>query len=238
MARRDFDPSQPELMDRPQPVSHELEVDLDNLIRINRHFGSHRLIRGFLHRWLKPGHHYRVLDLCTASGDIPRVMVDWARRRRITLEIDAVDFQNSTLEIARRWSTSYPEIRFHHGDAREAGGEPGSYDFVFCSLALHHFGGEDAVHVLRRCRELARRAVLVADLERGPLAAAGVWLMTAVLYREPMTKDDARASVRRAFSYRELRALAGRAGWQGYQQARFPIARQAIWQETGDLSAT
>ena len=232
MSSREFDPAQPELMDRPQPVSRELEVDLDNLIRINRHFGSHRLIRGFLARWLRPGRSYRVLDLCTASGDIPRVMVDWARGRRITLQIEAVDFQPSTLQIARRWSADYPEIHFSEGDAREIPGEAGSYDFVFCSLALHHFGEKDAVRVLRRCRELARQAVLVADLERSFLAAAGVWLMTAVLYREPMTQYDARVSVRRAFSRPEFRLLAERAGWRGFEHQRFAIARQAVWQIT------
>ena len=234
MSPREFDPAQPELMDRPQPVSRELEVDLDNLIRINRHFGSHRLIRSFLKRWFRPGGSYRVLDLCTASGDIPRVMVDWARRRKITLEIEAVDFQVSTLEIARRWSAGYPEIHFSEGDAREIPGDAGSYDFVFCSLALHHFSEEDAVRVLRHARELARRAVVVADLERNLLAAAGVWLMTAVLYREPMTQADARASVRRAFSPAEFRILAERAGWRNFQHARFAIARQAVWQTTTD----
>lgn len=234
MAPRDFHPDEPELMDRPQPVSRELEVDLDNLIRINRHFGSHRLIRWFLRRWLKPGGTYRLLDLCTASGDIPRLMVAWARRQNIRLQIDAVDFQPSTLEIARRWSREYPEITFLEGDARTAPGETGSYDFVFCSLALHHFSEEDAVRVLRRCRELARRAVVVADLERGPVATAGVWLMTAVLYREPMTKYDARVSVRRAFSFPEFHNLAERAGWQGFQHGRFAIARQAVWQELTD----
>lgn len=229
MKAREFDPGVPELMDRPQPVSDELAVDLDNLTRINRHFGSHRLIRRFLRRWFRPGESYRVLDLCTASGDIPRLMVDWARLRNITLRVEAVDYQPSTLEIARRWSQGYPEITFHTGDAREVSGEAGSYDFVFCSLALHHFSEEDAVLILRRSRELARRAVLIADLERGPLAAAGVWLMTAVLYREPMTKYDARVSVRRAFRFAELADLARRAGWKGFQHARFAVARQAIW---------
>ena len=231
MFPRDFDPATPELMDRPQPVTRELEVDLDNLVRINRNFGSHRLIRWFLRRWFLPGQSYRVLDLCTASGDIPRLMVDWARTRGITLQIDAVDFQPSTLKIARRWSAAYPEITFREGDAREIEGAPGTYDFVFCSLALHHFGEDDAVRVLRRCRELARIGVMVADLERGWLAAAGVWLMTAVLYREPMTKYDARVSVRRAFSYDELAALARRAGWQTFRQRRFAIARQAVWSD-------
>ncbi len=229
MKPREFDPAEPELMDRPQPVSRELEVDLNNLVRINRNFGSHRLIRRFLRRWLTPGGSYRILDLCTASGDIPRLMVDWSRRRGITLAIEAVDFQLSTVEIARRWSADYPEITFRDGDARNVEGESGAYDFVFCSLALHHFSEEDAVRVLRRCRELARRAVLVADLERGPLAAVGVWLMTAVLYREPMTKQDARASVRRAFSFPEFADLARRADWQDYRHARFAIARQAVW---------
>ena len=159
-------------------------------------------------------------------------MVDWARQRDVRLQIDAVDYQASTLEIARRWSADYPEIEFREGDARKVAGGSGSYDFVFCSLALHHFNEQDAVCVLRRCRELARRAVLVADLERGPLAAVGVWLMTAVLYREPMTKYDARISVRRAFSFQEFSKLAQQAGWQKFEHARFAIARQAIWMVT------
>ena len=236
MFPRDFDPATPELMDRPQPVSRELEIDLENLVGINRHFGSHRLIRWFLRRWFRPGQTYRILDLCTASGDIPRLMVDWARRYDIILQIDAVDFQGSTVEIARRRSTAYPEITFREGDAREVPGAPASYDFVFCSLALHHFSEEDAVRVLRRCHELARLGVMVADLERGWLAAAGVWLMTAILYREPMTRSDARVSVRRAFSYDELKTLARRAGWASFSQARFVIARQAVWQVSDPLS--
>ena len=238
MFPREFDPAQPELMDQPQPVTRELEVDLANLVGINRHFGSHRLIRGFLRRWLEPGETYRMLDLCTASGDIPRVMVDWARARGVGLQIVAVDYQPSTLEIARRLSVDYPEITFREGDARAVGGTAGEYDFVFCSLALHHFGEDDAVRLLRRCRELARRAVLVADLERSRLAQLGVWLLTAVLYREPMTKADARVSVRRAFSYAEFGDMARRAGWEAFRQARFPIARQAVWLENAAPAAS
>ena len=236
MFPREFDPAKPEMMDVPQPVSRELEVDLENLIRINRNFGSYRLIRGFLRRWWKPGGSYRVLDLCTGAGDIPRVMVDWARANGVMVSVEAVDFQLGTVEIARGWCTGYPEIQVHRGDVLgDLQAQAASYDFVFCSLALHHFGEEDAVRVLRRCRELASRAVLVADLERGWTAAAGVWLMTAVLYREPMTKYDARLSVRRSFSYQELTALASAAGWTDLRHARFPIARQAVWMETGRL---
>jgi ubiquinone/menaquinone biosynthesis C-methylase UbiE len=230
MFAREFDPARPELMDVPQPVSRELEVDLENLTRINRNFGSYRLVRRFLRRWLQPGERYRILDLCTGAGDIPRVMVDWARSHKVGLAIDAIDFQPATVEIARRWSAGYPEIAFRQGDVLTLSepAEP-AYDFVFCSLALHHFSAENAVRLLAKCRRLAARGVLVADLERSRFAAAGVWLMTAVLYREPMTKFDARLSVRRAFSLAELAGLARQAGWTDFSQARFPPARQAVW---------
>ena len=226
---REFDPAVPEQMDLPQPVSRELEIDLENLVRINRNFGGHRLIRHFLRRWLKPGGSYRVLDLCTASGDIPRLIVDFARLHGVTITVDAVDFQSATLEIARRHSGGYPEITFREADARTVEGEPHGYDLVICSLALHHFSEDDAERVLKRCRELGRGAVLAADLRRGWSAGLGVWLITEILYREPMTKYDARLSVRRAFSDAEFIGLAERAGWVGLKHARFPIARQAVW---------
>jgi ubiquinone/menaquinone biosynthesis C-methylase UbiE len=83
--KRRFDPEHPELMDRPQPVSAELRADLANLVSLNARFGSHRLVRRFIAAWLNPGRCYRVLDLCTGSGDIPRLMVEWARARDIVL---------------------------------------------------------------------------------------------------------------------------------------------------------
>ncbi len=229
-------------MDVPQPASAELEVDLANLASINRHFGSHGLVRHFLRRWLRPGGTYSLLDLCTGGADLPRLMVDWARQNRVTLEITAVDFQPGTVEIAKRWCVGYPEITVVQADARNfapaggpdsalATGGAGGFDFVFCSLALHHFSEADAVQILRHGRSLARRAVLVADLRRGALAFAGVWLLTALLYREAMTRFDARLSVRRAFSFREFAALAERAGWGGCGHASFPLARQAVWWE-------
>jgi hypothetical protein len=104
-------------------------------------------------------------------------------------------------------------------------------DIVVCSLALHHFSEVDAVTVLKRCRTLSKQFVLVSDLRRGFLATAGVRLLTALLFREPMTRTDARLSAERAFSFDEFRALAERAGWQNFGHARFAFARQALWLE-------
>ncbi len=87
------------------------------------------------------------------------------------------------MEIARRLSADYPEIVFERADVLTfRATEP--FDIVICSLALHHFSDEDAVRLLRRCRELSRRFVLVSDLRRGFLAAIGVYLLTAFIFRD------------------------------------------------------
>ena len=216
-------------MDRPQPVSAELDVDLHNLRQLNRYFGSYRLVTHFLRRWMRPGTRLRILDLATGSGDIPRLVVDYARRVGAAVSVDAVDQQPSTLEIARRLSGDYPEIEFTEGDVLTFEREP--YDIVLCSLALHHFSEADAVTLLRRCRDLSQGYVLVADLWRGWIATAGVYLLTSLFFREPMTQTDARLSAERAFSFAEFRSLAEQAGWQNFGHAKFAFARQAIWIE-------
>jgi 2-polyprenyl-3-methyl-5-hydroxy-6-metoxy-1,4-benzoquinol methylase len=228
--KRQFDPASPELMDRPQPISPELASDLDNLRQLNRYFGSYALVLHFARRWIRRGDRLRVLDLATGSGDIPRLLVDHARAAGAALSIDAVDYQSSTIAIAKELSAGYPEIEYHCADILEFG-ERQTYDIVCCSLALHHFSDDDAVRVLRRCAELSTRHAVVADLRRGLLATIGVYLLTALIFRQPMTKYDGRESARRAFSYRELGKLARRAGWIEFKQRRFRFARQAIWME-------
>jgi SAM-dependent methyltransferase len=252
---REFDPAEPEWMDRPQPVSAALERDLENLASLNRWFGSHRLLRKFLRRWWRRGDSPRVLDLCTGAGDLPLVMAQFGRTHGLTPRITALDANPATLEIARRRCAGFPEIEFIEGNALTfepatsqapdtAASTPAAstapapdtahpslpYDLVHCSLALHHFSEPDAIHLLRRYRPMGTR-VLVSDLERAWFTTLGVWLLTALFYRDPMTKYDGRVSARRAFSFREFRALAEGAGWQNVRHERFAFCRQAMWVE-------
>jgi hypothetical protein len=71
--------------------------------------------------------------------------------------------------------------------------------------------------------------VLVSDLRRGFLLKTGVYMLTAVIFREPMTRFDARLSAERSFSFAEMRDLAIKAGWQNFGHRKFRFARQAIW---------
>src|SRR5438552_10682681 len=163
--KRLFDPAELELMDRPQPVSTELESDLKNIRELNRWFGSYALISLFLSRWIKTGARLRIADLATGSGDIPRLIAEYGRKIGAELRVDALDRQSATLEIAKKLSGQYPEISFLEGNILEWRA-PEAYDLVLCTMALHHFSEEDAVRILKRCRDLSRKFVLVSDLRR------------------------------------------------------------------------
>ena len=231
---RNFDPAKPELMDRTREVTPAFERDMQNLVSINRQFGGHRLVRRYLEGWMNSGRVYRVLDLCTGVADIPRMMVNWARSRDITLRVDAVDANPAVLSIGRRDCASYPEIQLHESDVLSFTPDD-RYDLVHCSLALHHFGDDDSIRLLRNARKWSNRWVLIADLERSPLTTAAIWLVTGLLYRDLMTAHDGRLSAQRAFSFREFRHLAKEAGWHNFGHVRSMWCRQVLWRDEQTL---
>lgn len=225
---RNFEESRPEWMDVAESATPELEADLANLESLNRRFGAHRLVLDHLEPVLARREPLRVLDLGTGGADIPRAVVQIARQLGCPLVITAVDRQQPTLEIAEKFSTGFPEIRFVRADFLDFS-QGTIYDVVLCNLVLHHLDESDAIRLLRRCRELTRGVALVTDLRRSRLAQAGIFAVTGLVYREPMTRHDARLSAERAFSFPELRKLAIAAGWWGFKHRRAPFFRQSLW---------
>src|SRR4051812_20446095 len=76
---RQFDPNEPELMDRPGVNKAWLRQELETLQKLNR-LGGHRLM---LHYVSQLASQYKlqelsVLDLATGAADIPRAIVAWA----------------------------------------------------------------------------------------------------------------------------------------------------------------
>ncbi len=226
MARR-FDPEDPELMDRPQPVSAALVQDLANLRGLNRWFGAWRILERVLGGACRGGGALRIADLCAGSGDLPRLLVEWGRRSGTAVQVEAVEGHPATWEIGRDFCQDRPEISFVQADVRSW--EPAERpDWVVCSLALHHFTEADATALLAKMWRVARRGVLVADLERSWWATAGIY-GASLFYREPMTVEDMRRSALAAYSWGELQAMTAAAGWVGGRQERFWYGRQAAW---------
>ncbi len=97
------------------------------------------------------------------------------------------------------------------------------------SQVAHHFAPAAIVRLFRECGRVARRAVIIADLRRSPLAGLGWQVASRVLGFDPVTVRDGLTSLRRGFSAASLGDLLLEAGL-GAPVDRRPGARLvAVW---------
>lgn len=218
-----------ELLDAPLHDPAELEASLEDVAAVNRWLGGRRALLRHLAPLLSEDRPTTLLDAGTGSADLPRAIARWARRHRRPLRALAFDLHEQTLAIARRQSACWPELRFARADVRALPLPDGAVDIALLSLTLHHLEGEDQLTALRELGRVARRAVLVGELERNLPAYLGARLLSATLWRgNRLTRHDGPISVRRAFTASELLALAHDADLPHPRVYRHPLFRLVL----------
>jgi hypothetical protein len=189
---------EPELLDHAAP--EEARKSLADLVKLNSRFGGHGILRTLLAAVTQPNEAFSLLDVGAASGDTARFIHELYPRATVI----SLDKNATNLALAPS-----PRLR---GDAFRLPFAADSFDFVFTSLFLHHFQDDEIVDLLRGFRQIARRAVLISDLERH-LVSYCFLPATRWLYGwHNLTLHDGPISVRAAFTSNELRDLAVRAG--------------------------
>ena len=161
-----------------------------------------------------------LLDVGTGIGDIPRAAGVAAARRGIRLQSCGVELSEAAAGAARGTATyAVCADAFHLPFADR------SMALVTCSQVLHHFDGAPAIALLRELNRVASHRVIVSEIRRSWLAAAGVWLASWPLGFHRHSREDGVTSVLRGFTAAELDALARsavgtsvralhRAGWR------------------------
>jgi SAM-dependent methyltransferase len=227
MAELVISPVGTELLDDPAADAHAVAATLRNIARANRWFGGAAAVRFGLSRTLgsiPPGSILSLIDLGTGLGDLPRVAVRWGTRRGIRVVPAGLELNRAAAALAR--SAGLPTA------VACAGAPPirdKSVDIVLLSQVAHHLTRESVVRLFRACNRLARRAVIVADLRRHPLAATSFWCGGRLLGFDRVTLADGMTSIRRGFSRRELLELMARAGVKGRVDQRRGFRLVATW---------
>jgi 2-polyprenyl-3-methyl-5-hydroxy-6-metoxy-1,4-benzoquinol methylase len=168
-----------------------------------------------------------ILDLATGGGDIPRALLTWADRQGRPLQLTVTDRSPEILAEARRTLAGVPEVTFNAYDARAVPMPDRSFDVVLCSLALHHFAHEEAVHVLREMDRLSRTGFILNDIRRSLAGYVAAWGASRVATRNRLTRHDMPLSVLRAYTPDELRALLLQAGILDATVTTHPLFRMA-----------
>ena len=170
-----------------------------------------------------------LLDVGTGAADLPWRAREIARRRGLVLTTIGVDGALTLVTTAR--------TRLTEGVCGNALALPfadHSVDFVLCSQLLHHFDHPGALAVIAELDRVARRRVIISDLRRSWIAAAGFSFAAIALRFHPITRHDGRLSVLRGFTEGELGGMVVTAtGVQPAIRRRLGYRLTASWAPRG-----
>jgi 2-polyprenyl-3-methyl-5-hydroxy-6-metoxy-1,4-benzoquinol methylase len=210
-----------ELLEEPGVDPALVRRSLADVTRSNRLFGGTRAVIAEIHELLgrtdsplagnptlrdvgtdAGARRLTLLDVGTGAGDIPAQAHRLAHDLGVTLTTFGLDESETLAAASGAMLTA--SIR---GDARAIPCASSSVDIVTCSQVLHHFPDDQALQVIRELDRVARRRVIISDLRRSWLAAAGIWLASYPLGFHPVSRHDGVVSVMRGYTPDELSRL-------------------------------
>jgi hypothetical protein len=207
-----------ELLDEDRGTAREIQDSLDDLWRINRWLGgvssSLELLKGFL---AQAGvHPMRILDVGAGDSRLAGRLQLELCKRGVQAEFTVLDrclthLRNGHQSVAVRQSVVADVLALPFAE--------GSFNVVMCNLFFHHFSGRRAEELLLRLAAIASEAVLINDLERHWLPYLFI-RYSRWFTRSPITRHDAPASVRQAYTRGELVAAAAAAGFTDFSVRR------------------
>jgi ubiquinone/menaquinone biosynthesis C-methylase UbiE len=207
----------PELLDSDAGTPSEIAASLSDLNRINRWFGGMATTRSLVEQVSQEleARSLSLLEVAAGAGAVPAEVAGALAQAGIAMEVTLLDRASSHLRNGNRRAVA--------GDALALPFSDGSFDLVSCSLFVHHLAPDDVVRFVNEGLRVCRAAVLINDLVRHP-THLGLVYAGMPLYRSRLTRHDAPASVRQAYTMNEMADMLGKS-----KAARVEIVRHFLF---------
>ncbi len=225
----------PELIDDPDQPYSDFRASMIDVQRANRFLGGTSVITRQIRTWFRAAkanplfaaRPIVILDVATGSGDLPKTILKIALQENVDVRIVALDFSEPILRFAREEVCKLDDIRLIRGDAYKLPFSDSSFDFVLCSLAFHHLGFAGSIRAMKEMERVSKHGWLVNDLRRAWSAWYLFRAVSCLLRMNRLTRHDGPASVLRAYSISEYRAMPETLGLQQTQD--FHIRRSLFY---------
>lgn len=216
-----------EILDGPDVPPEVRRRSLGDVARSNALFGGTSAVLSELTPLIGEirGRTVTLLDVGSGLGDIA------ARSRSIAARLGAglLTFGLETSE-SLALATRGDDLPIILGDGLALPVRSKGVDIALCSQLLHHFEHQQALLLLRELDRVARLAVIVSDIRRSWVAAAGLWLASFPLRFHPVSRHDGVVSVLRGFTTSDLRDLVREAlGQTPVVRRRRGFRTTAVW---------
>lgn len=211
-----------ELLDTDSGTLEEVEGSLRDLQSFNERLGGVSTTRDLIHAIARrTGRtHFSLLEIAAGTGFVPMQVNRDLSNIGINLDITLLD----------RAATHLPRNGNAHKIAADALKLPfsdSSFDIVSCTLFLHHLAPEEVVEFARESLRVSRFAVLVNDLVRHPLHLALAYAGVPI-YRSRITRNDAPASVKQAYTIKEMSGFFREAGAADVEARKHFLYRMGV----------
>lgn len=206
--------TKPERIDVGDYTQAEYERFLKEIRFINERLGDRSALEATLLHDIESRdlNAFSVIDVGAGSGALLGVIADFARCSGRAAMLVGLDLNELSVDEIAAEAKSHREIMPVRGDALHLPFADGTYDYAICSLFTHHLTDDQVALVFREMSRVARRGILVIDLERN----AKAWLLYklfCVAYRiSPLVRHDGSLSIRKGFTSDEMRAFGEAAG--------------------------
>ncbi len=189
----------PELLDTDSGTSAEIVASLSDLRRINRWFGGIAATEGLIGRVAREinSSSLSLLEVAAGSGYVSEIARQRLANCGLRLDLTLLERAPSHLSNGNRAVV---------GNALALPFRDASFDLLCCNLFAHHLSPPELRQFVDDALRVCRIAVLIDDIVRHPLHLALVYAGLP-LYRSRMTRHDAPASVRQAYTPHEMRTL-------------------------------
>jgi 2-polyprenyl-3-methyl-5-hydroxy-6-metoxy-1,4-benzoquinol methylase len=199
-----------EIMDDFALAGESLSEALDQIAKINKWLGGNKLTLKSVEKLIKNSSFLEpitIVDVGCGNGDMLRALANYGKKNKIKLNLIGIDANAFTIDYANKCSASYPYISYLCLDIFSDEFKTMKYDYLLCTLTLHHFNNQQISHLIDLFYKNATFGVVINDLHRSKIAYKLFQLVCIVFNLNEMSRQDGLTSILRGFKKQELLAF-------------------------------
>jgi len=222
-----------ELLDESNIPHSLLYKNLKELDILNKITGGHAIsLKGIKKLVTDHSKIYHILDLGCGSGEILKIIADWARANNYQVRLTGLDKNPSVIDYLKVNCANYLEITGITADYQEYLNKGEEIDIVHCSLFCHHLKDDELLNLFIYFRKYVKTGFIINDLHRHKLVYYSALIFTRLLNGTKLAKNDGPISVLRGFKSNELIYLLNKANITNYSIQKERLFRYLVISKT------